>query len=275
MQRGARDREEKMKNKETHVEKDQLNDNVSNVIRVEEAERLSREIVDKSETIESIKKQMHILEINCNGHEIKLRNYEEDIEIKRKEVEDQNTINRELVNTIRIFETDNAIYEKELYDMRQQINEMKEELRKSVGVKNRNNSGSSSRKDEIVIVENENDSGPSNKKNKIVVENKNRSLLSIKKIKNKLVVFTHDFGKHLWEYLNRVLGNRFVIQIVSKPFARLTDVVAGAECYIKDLTSADYVILVAGVNNLDVRCRDYVLLANKCFQTNLLLCSIP
>ncbi|CAG9763707.1 unnamed protein product [Ceutorhynchus assimilis] len=51
MQRDARDREEKMKNKETHVGKDQLNDNVSNVIRVEEAERLRREIVDKTSSL--------------------------------------------------------------------------------------------------------------------------------------------------------------------------------------------------------------------------------
>ncbi|CAG9769101.1 unnamed protein product [Ceutorhynchus assimilis] len=94
MQKDARNKEEIMKNREIQVETDELND-VLSVNREEEADRLSKEIVDKNKTIESIKGQIHRLKLNCNEHEIKLRSYEEGIEIKRKEVEDQNAINRE------------------------------------------------------------------------------------------------------------------------------------------------------------------------------------
>lgn len=91
---------------------------------------------------------------------------------------------------------------------------------------------------------------------------------------NRLVVLTDNFGNHLYNHLSKHLQN-CNIQVIRKPGASFKEIVDSCDCYVKDLTNNDYVIMLAGTNDKNVRVSDIKLLTNKCFHTNLILCSVP
>ena len=92
--------------------------------------------------------------------------------------------------------------------------------------------------------------------------------------KNKIVFLTDDYGKRLLKFLTHYL-NRFCVQLITKPSARFKDLVFTADCYVNNLSCNDYVVVLAGINDNDIRLGDITLLANKCFHTNLIICNLP
>lgn len=95
------------------------------------------------------------------------------------------------------------------------------------------------------------------------------------RVNGKVLVLTDDCGRRLYDHLHKVLSNTFRLQVICKPFARFRDIIACTEVYISDFSSLDFVIVLAGMNNENVRLDDLTLLANKCFHTNLIMTTIP
>ena len=90
----------------------------------------------------------------------------------------------------------------------------------------------------------------------------------------KIVILTDNCGKRLYAPLSRVLGD-FAVQLVCKPFVSFAKLVGDSDCYVRNLSSSDYVIVLAGMNDNKIKKKDITLLADKCFKTNLLFCTLP
>ena len=98
--------------------------------------------------------------------------------------------------------------------------------------------------------------------------------IQIKKVK-KIVFLTDQYGKYLQPYLSELFCNVYEVQVISKPNALFREVVSDLSSTLSNLTNEDFVIVLAGTNNLNVKLNDTSALANDCFYTNLLLCSVP
>ena len=91
----------------------------------------------------------------------------------------------------------------------------------------------------------------------------------------KIVVLTDGFGKYIFQPLKKTLGSKFSVQVFSKPYAPFKEVVSTIDCLAESLTHKDYVIVLTGLLDSNIRIRDITYLANKCFYTNVLFCTIP
>lgn len=95
------------------------------------------------------------------------------------------------------------------------------------------------------------------------------------RVLTKVLILTDDLGKNLYNHLRNVFDDNYKLQIVCKPNARFSDVVLNMDCYVKDFSCSDFVLVLAGVNDRILSTRGITTLANKCFHTNLVLCTIP
>lgn len=102
-----------------------------------------------------------------------------------------------------------------------------------------------------------------------------RIKVDIPNICKNVLVLTDGYGKYLYNSLKQYLGESVKLQLVSKPNASFRDITLSADCYIREFSSHDYVIVLLDPNNLPVSLHDITLLANKCFYTNLIFCTSP
>lgn len=93
--------------------------------------------------------------------------------------------------------------------------------------------------------------------------------------KARVLILTDDFGKKILQPLLHLLGNEFCIQVICKPYARFKHVVSSIGRSLSDFTDSDFVIVLAGLNDVNIHINDITSLANKCFYTNLILGTIP
>lgn len=96
--------------------------------------------------------------------------------------------------------------------------------------------------------------------------------ISIKK--SRITVFTDSFGKFLHSHLDKVLKD-FNIRTICKPNASCAQIIKDMDCYIGDMSAMDYVIFLAGISTKEFKKNEITLLTNKCFHTNLIICTIP
>lgn len=113
----------------------------------------------------------------------------------------------------------------------------------------------------------------------VAIHSMSSAIANVKKVplkfnSRRIVVLTDSFGKNLYDFLSKELSN-FKVQVISKPFSKFKDLVYTCDCYVSDLTVDDYVLVLAGLNDTSIRMPDITLLANKCFATNLIICSLP
>lgn len=92
--------------------------------------------------------------------------------------------------------------------------------------------------------------------------------------KSKILLLTDEYGKYLLPYLRRVFPG-FTVQVICKPNANFKNVITGQNASLSEMTSKDYVLVLAGLNNSDIRMSDITLLTNMCFYTNLIVGTIP
>lgn len=71
------------------------------------------------------------------------------------------------------------------------------------------------------------------------------------------------------------MSNSYSLQVVCKPWATFRNLVDGVDLYSSDFTVDDFVISLAGLDNRNLLLRDLSTLANKCFHTNLIVCTLP
>lgn len=91
----------------------------------------------------------------------------------------------------------------------------------------------------------------------------------------RVLVLTDSFGKCLYAPLRRKLDTCYGLQLISKPWASFDEIAKGAKCYAESLTQNDYVVVMAGLVDKNLKARTILSLANHCFQTNLLMCTLP
>lgn len=91
----------------------------------------------------------------------------------------------------------------------------------------------------------------------------------------KILVLTDEYGKFLYPHLKKSFSSDYEILMFSKPQALFRQAVSGLNQTISEMTSDDFVLVLAGLNNQDIKLSDITSLANQCFLTNLLICSLP
>lgn len=92
---------------------------------------------------------------------------------------------------------------------------------------------------------------------------------------NKVLLLTDGYGKYLYNSLAQKLFSDFELSVLCKPGANLNNIIDGIEPFISDFGVSDFVVLFVGPqcgNVSEGRIRD---LANKCFHSNLIICTIP
>lgn len=70
-----------------------------------------------------------------------------------------------------------------------------------------------------------------------------------REIKNKIIVLSDSQGKNMYPYIQN-LANGYQVFVHTKPGAKLKHVVSAAKCFIKECTENDFVVLLAGTNDI-------------------------
>lgn len=95
----------------------------------------------------------------------------------------------------------------------------------------------------------------------------------------RLVVLTDGYGRHLLSPMRKCFaayfGVRQDVRLVVKPWAPFREVTSGSGCFLGGLTLDDYVVVLAGMEDGSVSYRDVSALADMCFDTNLIMCTVP
>lgn len=197
-----------------------------------------------------------LIQKNENLHQIIL---EEDTKRDKlmKELEELKSMRIQMLTTISTLESDNEVYANE----NKKINEELFQFRQRI----------ISKKDDQISQTSQSHCNIAS----IPTVNSPVNLRKIKKPKNNLVILTDDFGKMLYDAIDKSMGDSYVTQLVTKPYAGIRDIIQNSDCYVKDLTDKDYVVLMAGLNDTDIRKDDIILLSNMCFRTNLIVCNLP
>lgn len=99
--------------------------------------------------------------------------------------------------------------------------------------------------------------------------------------KKQILLLTDDIGRNIERQLTRQLGNSHEHEIVSiiKPGALLHQVIHCVENLTKNFTLQDYVVIIAGSNDINIhKTPSFRLICNKlkqCSHTNVLFTSVP
>ncbi|CAG9773895.1 unnamed protein product [Ceutorhynchus assimilis] len=213
-----------------------------------------------------------------------INNKEEIIAKMKEEVKELKEINKSMTVSISVLEEENKRLEKELKELQMEFDQILAEhisSEKSLVV---NDTESKTKKTTKVITKNTH--------NKLNV-NSTKKQANITNIHDANIItnmndaypndsievigstINYQYGKYLLPYLESHLSDKFDVQIVTKPNALFVDVIGGHEESISKMSSSDYVIVMAGLNNNNVKLSDITLIANTCFYTNLIFCTIP
>lgn len=208
-----------------------------------------------------------------NSMEVELQDRVTEIQQLLKDLEEVSTLNQSYKVSISTIEAENNLLQKELVELKKELEEMKEERGQMMvsleTLEQENMMLRRSTQKEISFKVGD----PTCKITK--VKGLPKKINGTSHIMNILVVLSDDLGKYMYDPINKLLGDKYSICLVTKPFARIKDIVKNSDCYIRELRSDDYVILLAGLNNTDLSIHDITLLSNKCFKTNLIICNIP
>ncbi|CAG9762550.1 unnamed protein product [Ceutorhynchus assimilis] len=92
---------------------------------------------------------------------------------------------------------------------------------------------------------------------------------------NKVLLLTDGYGKYLYNSLAQKLFSGFELSVLCKPDANLDNIIDGIEPFISDFSVSDFVVLFVGPHCGSVTEKNIFTLANKCFHSNLIICTTP
>lgn len=230
-----------------------------------------------------------ILLLNANNEKLKadIESRAEQILQLEKQIKDLNDMSKSMISTIRMLENESKQHLDELTKIQQGVSG---NLVETLSVKNKvyvqdlkeTNCEIFSLREEPVLSETTSEVGTA-------LENNNPSSCTVTAVsdsppkidintnvrQSKVIVLTDDCGKYLHDTLRKALGPNYTLQVFCKPYARFKDVISGVGCVLGELTSGDYVLVLAGMNDSVISLKDVTQLANKCFYTNLIISSVP
>lgn len=233
---------EESSNQKTIVELSQKNHNLEECLKTE-----YQRINEKQGEIEELKR--------------KIVSHQKEIVSYQKEIEDLLQMNREMVTTIRIFEEESKRYETKIYEMKEEHRTKMEEWEEETARRNTYVHVQHCNVPEIKSLE----------------DNFNQEPRDVKVFQRKknILVITDDCGKYLYDYLNKYLDCGYRLQVICKPHAKFSNIIDNLDAYLRNFNKLDFVVMLGGINNNFLRLDEISLLVNKCFNTNLLICSIP
>ena len=217
------------------------------------------------------------LSIKLSASEVNLNECLSSVETKdqtmvglKNQLQELMEVNKNMVGTIRLLEEENERYQKELEQVRYDFS--KDYPGKSDMTTKVNNG---LHHNEILnFNENINNilNNDLNKNRNDTISNNNLNKLAKSR---QILLLTDEYGKYLLPFLESRLSADFHVQVICKPGATFKNVIRGQEAAISALKKDDFVIVLAGLNNNDISLNDITLIANWCFFTNLILCTIP
>lgn len=205
--------------------------------------------------------------------EIKIKEQSEDIQRLKDEIEESNSLSRNMISSIRVLEAENHSYSREIgwlknkmekLDVQQPYNDLvpcQTDLCEENSISAR-----------VSVPSDTIDSGKDLQSQPI---RKVRDKVLTDHSKGKLLILTDDYGKNLYSFLNIAFKGTYSVQIICKPYAKFNEVVSDMDSLVTGFTKSDFVMVLAGVNNDDISSKIISSLADKCFFTNLILCTIP
>lgn len=217
----------------------------------------SVEVGSLRDNIKSLKEERLALDLTLQSHKDKMS-------VLHRDIEDLTEINRAMITSIRALEAENSSYTNEIDVLKSQIASFSsgggtQDLKRTAAT---------------TIQPMHSDHIQGQKQNVVQNQKKVKTTVDIPK-KNKILILTDNFGKYMYNSLNFLLKNMFSIQVLCKPFAKLSEVISGSDSTIEGLNKSDFVIVLAGINNENISTKSLSSLANKCFYTNLIVCTIP
>ncbi|CAG9763985.1 unnamed protein product [Ceutorhynchus assimilis] len=225
--------------------------------------------------------------------EVDIKNTEERMVEFKQQIQGLTEMSNGMITSIRVLENENRLYLEELSELKQGGTE---KTMNSTGIQTDlvdNTNGVMPTTIELLEVEkrmfedriaqnvvnekSSRDQADVGSKNKIGKDNANNNQKNLRPVssvkKNKLLFLTDEFGKYLYPYLLNQFSSHFEVQVMCKPNALFNSVIK--DSCLADFNKSDFVIVLAGTNNYNIKLNDITKLANQCFYTNLILCTVP
>ena len=266
---------------------DLLRKNKSLLDKIEEFEVISKRFAENETELETVRKNMLTsIEVLTGENE----SYLNDLKKANREVcalkeqlsniNDATELNRNMKTTIEVLESQGEMYLNELTQLRQELEKerigkrgVQEEQTGTVDRVSTNGKQRQTAQEDQVIV-----NSASRTRSSALGTNCEEPQHKTQIIKSmprpKVILLTDGSGKKIYRHLNNVLGAHYDLRMFGKPFARFREVVSSVDCFLGELSSSDYVVVMAGLNDT-ITLNDITYLANKCFYTNLIVCTLP
>lgn len=228
-----------------------------------EALELEREDVEKLKeqinVINDLNKQISDFHEMQKLHKSELQNKNDKIVSLEDEIKDLDRISRQMLESIKLLEGENARYNWELKNLTHDINKFSNTTHKRVeSTKNINELAHEVTKP----------------MNDITVTRRGD-----KDNKNKILILCDEGGRNLGRLLNLQLKDKYSIETIIKPGACLKDVIEYIDRLTKTFTLNDFVIIQAGFNDFLYHNYPSFKLLNfklkQCLNTNLILTTVP
>lgn len=114
-----------------------------------------------------------------------------------------------------------------------------------------------------------------NFEDKKVIQTQNKSATTVRSKSAQVLVLTDDYGNHLYGLIKNNIGEDFILQVISKPGANFKQVTSNIVKDVQNLTTKDFVIILAGTNDVNIKKSDIFHLIKMCMHTNLVICTVP
>lgn len=216
--------------------------------------RFVSEIEQYQKTTVRLKDELHkISEVN-ESLRVRIQESLERCGALETDVRELNEVNRSMLTSIRTLEAENLAYRREVVAMK------KDAVAQVLG---------SDCQETIAPGSSETMLGHS--QDKVTKKSEN----GLGSYRPKLLVVTDDFGKLLCRQLRDTFGDKWVVQLVCKPNANFKEAAGSVSWFVDNYGHSDFVVVLAGLNDRDIKARDIQTLCNRCFHTNLLICTLP
>lgn len=208
-----------------------------------------------------LKNEISLFKENDEKFRSDMENSEEQILQLKKQIEELNDMSKSMISTIRILESENKLHLDDLSKMQQKATGR---TVKSTGIQ----TDISPKYSEILETT-----------TRIATNETNYPIKTLEEIgtiaPKQVLLLTDGYGKYMHQHLQKHLNDAYSVLTVCKPHAPFDNLVRVIDCYIDRFTSKDYVILLLGPEIRNFSRKWIKILSNKCFSTNLLICSSP